>query len=1493
MATVRLMTTVLPYSVDPAAPFHLSLYFSHQLDTSGNLSDYPAMVNWVATLQNATFSLKTDSSASPIACKPQLEVASQKNWQTAFPDYTVVRVPTPPKVTDTAWRTYPANRIPDHAIDAHQVSLCASPASRPTVTGSPLATAVLQEFQHAGGEVPGLIRRLQDYPQTRSDYLDQVATARQEAAAAAVTPAERAPGQSTGGPKLQKLQPHPAAMPIGVPPSAIELLSKPNMVIDGQISTYLDGVAAGTNPGAGPAAPMLRDAHLAHSYYFRPEEQPPAPTLRALDTQAPPDFHERASAAANVPALLRALGLVVDVTVDAADLDTLATATEIWCDVTVAGVENDPSPVTLCTVSGDLFLAVAQDSNRWSDGRLRVGDDDRYTVLDLDPDAAGQSLEQHLRSAIRALAIEANGDPGSFSPAALRCTGFAVAEIDRPTRLKTQLQAAEAVQQKALQPDPKASQFNYEALLRGLRVEVWDDVTDSWHSLHERTVTASFGDEPILVGVPDAGLLQHPPMNRVPGNDANPYYVHEVLAGWDGWSLSAPRPWKAFVEATDGPAPDAPGLEVRSIVAPGSLPALRYGRTYSFRIVGVDLAGNSVPMDAAPSTPAAADVAAAQTYLDAAHIRAAARDQSSLSTALLNAGSLLPSPSGGSTARSADIQRAMASAVTSAGRTRLRPELTTSAEHLAALAPAAGDPATVSVPRPFLRWDPVAAPALVPRVAYATGESLQRMVIRTGLVDGPGSAERHVVPPKGSQLQAEQDGRFDALMANGDTVRAYAIGLKESGSLFYNKIQDLADPAGLVEQPGIALLSAANVTAPKTLGDIQDPNVQPAAGQYIVHDVDDLVVPYLPDPMAAGFSLVFYESGSEHLLGDPRVLQSVTVDYQGDWPELQPIRLVLHTADALHASLHDNVIDVGLPPGRQVGVRLSSTLDDEHLAKMALWVINPANDPNTPPADREVLANAARDGWLWWLTPDEDLRMVHATARPAIPPRIAQLAAEPRTPGIATATLDGVLDVDGVSTDKVELRAQWTGWVDDPGAPGPVQRTTHEVVTDYPIGESERYSLLSLDLPVPESNPPDPNHPADPGKTKVGSRSVEVPIRSALHNLPDTKARLVSYQLYGSSRYREFFAPNELPTVDDPGSMGAVVAVNIPSSAAPAPPIVHDLIPMFLWEQVTEPEHPFAIRRTRRSGVRIWLNRPWFSSGDDEMLAIIVTGKPGLPDDKNESVSLWARDPILVGAAIPNSYEVPVLTAWEQRAVQLDLAPESLPGRPELHVVTAGAPATGPDRDNVVNAYAYLPEFNAQRDRWFVDAVFETAGVSWPFLRLAVARYQANSLPGLEFSKVVGTDFVQLPPERVGTLNRPDAQRVRITVSGVTAATNAPGVQLPDQPPDHDTLAGLVTTSHRVQATLQMRSAASDSDLDWSDITAVPATLAGVDATSYLATWTAELPLQAALQLQTPGTDFAMRVQIEEFEILSADPHSGQATLTPAERLVYADHFYL
>ncbi|WP_406230254.1 LysM peptidoglycan-binding domain-containing protein [Nocardia sp. NBC_01009] len=249
--------------------------------------------------------------------------------------------------------------------------------------------------------------------------------------------------------------------------------------------------------------------------------------------------------------------------------------------------------------------------------------------------------------------------------------------------------------------------------------------------------------------------------------------------------------------------------------------------------------------------------------------------------------------------------------------------------------------------------------------------------------------------------------------------------------------------------------------------------------------------------------------------------------------------------------------------------------------------------------------------------------------------------------------------------------------IDDPGTDEPTLSGTTAIVVDHHIQEHERGSLFTL----------------QDGGHKVGKRISEIDVRTAIHTLPDTKARTVHYRLHGISRYREFFLPDELPSADDEASAGNEVAVNIPSSAPPLPPVVRDVIPMFQWEQTTEPEHPFAVRRIRRSGVRIWLDRPWYSSGDGEMLAILTTGDAELAKGKDDEVSLWARDPILAGPEMQNTYEVPVLSAWEQRAVQLTLVPQDKPGRPVAHVVRERKSDKPEDRDKVINAYRSAPSF--------------------------------------------------------------------------------------------------------------------------------------------------------------------------------------------------------
>ncbi|MBF6339725.1 hypothetical protein IU450_28100 [Nocardia abscessus] len=1514
--TVQLMTTVLPHSVDPGADFHVSLFFTHRLtpgDTN-TLADVAALANWVALLKNAQISLQTD--AGTVACTPILTPLSESAWHTAFPGTTPVRDFPKPLTSQAPWKSYPANRLPEHALAAHYASVFSSPVTRPGVDASRLAQAVLAQLRDTiatTGDRPNLsrtMRDLDDYAGNKRDRRAGYERGTYDQAGAAVDFTLPAPPADPPAPPphialhlTEEVVEQPWRSPIEAPLDAC----------DTEITDYLDSSMNDSASVEDPALAMVRDAHMTQRFYHRTEEQTapkPSPTPGVHEprpTPVVPDFHARAATVGSTPALARQLGFVLDLKVS--DLDKLAAATLICCDVTVPGVGLLVGPATRCVVSGTRFLA-APETDSWVDGFLAVGRPDRYRVMDLDPDASGFKLEQLLRGVVRAYATELNGDSTSYAPGTLRSSGFSIAHIDRPEDLRTRVEAAEQLQPQVAAgevPIDQRTRFGFEQLARGFRVEVWDDATRHWHSLHERRVDADFQGAPLLSGTPDTGYLQNTPMSRVPGNAANPYYVHEVIAGWDGWSLAAPRPGLAIVHDSgqDGhpgsevvkadqerPSGAADGIGIRGVAAPNTLPALRYGRSYSFRVLGVDLAGNSVDhrMDVSPVDPADPAVGAATMHLAGLREATDARDAAGLLEQQRKQVMQQPPPAN---AHIAKVENAVSAIEVAAQRLTTRPQLDVDPAHFAGLfATESSDPNTVTTPRLFLRWEAVLPPTVVPRNPYTLGESLNRLVIRDS-VDGSVTSQRHLVPAKSTQLDAELDGCFDALMTSAnpdDRRRAYATALKERGSLFDIRIQSLDDPSATVDQPGVSLQASAGAdprpfVTPEQLQD--HPEVQPAEGQYVVHDVDTLVLPYLPDSMADGVALVFYRAGAGHHLRTAQILQSVVIPFAGQWPNVEPLRLVVHGAPVLHAEQDGNVIDVGIPPGEQVAVAVSTTLDKDHLDRLGLWRFHAVHDPKVADADRILLERAALDGWLWWLTPSIDLRLVHATARPAVPPAITALTAVSRQQGVATAELVGTLRMHSDSTERAELHATWTDIEDDVSkdAAQPVQRT--EIVSAFTVGPDETDSLVFT-----RSNPPS------------GTRDPGVPVRPILHTMPDTRFRTVDYRLYGSSRYREFFDAAELPAPNDEASAGNTVRVTHLNSAPPLPPQVHDVVPMFLWEEDSEPEQPFARRRTRRSGVRIWLDRPWFSSGDGELLAVIV-GPDNIPPPKNkdatlDSISLWGRDPAFVTPGARNSTDVHLVPAWQQRALQLQLDPQRRPGRP---VGYKGLQFLQTDPD-LRSAYLYQPEYHHDRKRWFVDVLFDAADTAWPFVRLTLARFQPNSILDCFVSPTVTTDFVQLLPERIATLSRPEADQVRVTVSGATAFTNIPGIfGTPNPPPDVTNpnvfVAWALPTSRQVVATLQSKDPGSDSDLGWTKVEQVQCTVEGArvvlnstngSITELAASWSGVLQLDPANQLRTPGTVPELRVLVEEYEMLPADPESRKATIS---RLIYADHLYL
>ena len=206
----------------------------------------------------------------------------------------------------------------------------------------------------------------------------------------------------------------------------------------------------------------------------------------------------------------------------------------------------------------------------------------------------------------------------------------------------------------------------------------------------------------------------------------------------------------------------------------------------------------------------------------------------------------------------------------------------------------------------------------------------------------------------------------------------------------------LTDARATVEQPGIALVDRPGADTGSahraTLADITADRGRPIGeGQYVVHDTDALRLPYLPDPYATGVSLVFYEAGAPHALPEPRAAAGRhRAVPRGSGPSLQPLRLVVERGGrARRPGRRARGARGTVPPGEQVRVAVSSTLDVAALDKFGLWRSHLASvaDPADGFTTDEVVAaaalmRAASSGWTWWLTPSVDVRLVHAVPAP-------------------------------------------------------------------------------------------------------------------------------------------------------------------------------------------------------------------------------------------------------------------------------------------------------------------------------------------------------------------------------------------------------------------------------------------------------------------------------------------------------------------------------
>ena len=1115
------------------------------------------------------------------------------------------------------------------------------------------------------------------------------------------------------------------------------------------------------------AGPALTSRVLL--FHRRPPEDPVALPTPA---QARPlvDFHEALSALGDHPAIMRRLGIVVDL-----ELPTSAVpAGEHNIQVLVTlpdtpGPQPVHQPVSTAATVGPGRFAARSRSGEIVDGLLAL-DGDRYQLQQLDLDGATLKLVNQAT----ALGRVAPGDPKRATLPALRTGGIALGRNGQGGALTEQF--SRSIEHDNAVAEQGDTLLFAEDLLAGFRIDVWDGTSRSWHSLCRRTSCYTFGTGALArteqvadEGAVDIGVTEA----AAPQPGAPPdLYATETVAGWTGWSLVARRPGSGVT--ADGQVSDDPNdpltsikLRVEVAATPGSLPTLRFGESYRVRARTMDLAGNGPTLQDAPDSG-------------------------------------LP------------------------------------------LAPTRF---------PYLRFEPVPTPAVVVRSPITEqttpGEALERLVLRTAnateaadSAPSAATAERHIAAPRSSVQFAETHGAID-----------------RNGRL--------------------------NPDSYLTL-------VQRDAGQFAVHAATDmpvdasaqLALPYLPDPLSRGATLrdlpgtpagaigtvrggaLGFSTPADGIAGSG---SATRIGWDGPWPQLQPFRIVVRDGDAPPAwDATTRVLTVALPKGAVVDVPLSSFMAEDDLRLMAvwhwlreyadaetrrIWQRVDLGDPRALDRLAQRLASSAHfavHGGHAMLTPARRLVLVHAVQQPLGRPvwNALQVQRARREP---VAQLLGGLQVHARSTAGIELRASWDDAIDDVRDGPPAIRPNQAV-------------LLDLPLPVPPVQP-DLNRPLV--DIEVGGRRVAryhtiddrvefVPGRRPTHSFGDTRHRRVRYRATATSRFREYFAS------DVPGGFARdseELTVSVPSSAAPAAPRVRYVVPTFGWERSAE-SNLIASRR-RGHGLRVYLDRPWYSSGAGELLGVVLLRRT------------------------PTDPERPTLKRFISQAGADPLF--SSRGRVALNrsnfgsqAITWGTRLTLPGLAESVDVAGHRVGYDADRDLWYCDISYDpdvgahTEAYS-AFVRFALVRFQPDSLPDLELSQPVTTEFIQLWPDRtaVATYDQLDPGRIRLTVAGQTYnASRDVGGQIRQD-------------GTFVQVSVEERIPGVADELGWrpAQATVAGAVAESVDATDTLL-WQGEIVLPAD---RAPGR---FRLVIKEFEPWLDDAVLGSdsAQLVPrARRLVYAE----
>lgn len=632
-----------------------------------------------------------------------------------------------------------------------------------------------------------------------------------------------------------------------------------------------------------------------------------------------------------------------------------------------------------------------------------------------------------------------------------------------------------------------------------------------------------------------------------------------------------------------------------------------------------------------------------------------------------------------------------------------------------------GPAGTTSPPVTFGRLSPVSPPTVVRRSSRpdpGVGDMPDTLVIKSELNQLPAmipAADRFLFPPAVNQSLVERHGLPDG----GNDPAAFAdLAARDAASL---ESQTIADPETAEPVAGAAIVAGQVTAGP----------VQPA-------------VTYLSDPVAAG---VAFNGLPQQGTTDLKMLY-------GTWPTYTGVLLELRGGtSAPTANPSTQTVTAFLPPGTTSSCTVSHAPDEKLVEHMKAYQLMDPGVLSTLEADILAGRNAA-------ITPSRTIGLVHAVRVPIVPPSFpSALSAERTEIGQTTVTVEGNVNVHRPTTDHLALKAVWTDPVDRLDEPAPGTSTGKVFVADLTVDEAGAVAMptgpMSFNLGDTKRRDITVSSEAfcrysryfteekvqllTTGSTLVlnskgiSAASLEVTkdLNGEVYTLGtdytvDARAGSIRF-LAANAIVRCRFIPLPVSRLSSESLVGKSVSLAIPNSTPPAPPVVHSVVPAF-QRTVTSTRSRIKVVHDGRV-VRVALERPWYSSGAHEALAV-ATGA---------GLTQWGRDPLSIGGTATS---MPTRTAFP------------------LSTETRGAV------DGLFDVASHGVTFDPVRGMWISDILVNATFGYRPWVQLHLARYQSLAVDGAHVSTTVAAEPIRLGERRTVTVERLKNDRVSVKVTG-------------------------------------------------------------------------------------------------------------------------------